>query len=306
MHVSAADVASVHSGWLYRQGDTILTWKRRWVVLSTDCALYVFRSPEDKECLARVPLVGTSLETLIESPSISQEYAFRLSMFQTAPALFAAETDAELNQWTRFITASTQLGQGAAEGRGSIAIPKQPATKPTTPAPKRMLLLRLGDVKIDFNIYILECSGRQTIAPWTACSSGTFSSCLLFYDFLSHSFSFFFFVYQCRIRVFLGRRVPAPTICLAFIGTPIAATARGAIVVVVFVVIITAKGRCQICMCRLARGRTLLCRRRDALFCECQRRRERVARRAQRERQAGPRPGQLPIPRVNYSHQLIR
>ena len=52
---------TVLAGYLLKKSRTLKVWQRKWFVLKRDCALFVFRAPEDVVASRAVPLIGYTL-----------------------------------------------------------------------------------------------------------------------------------------------------------------------------------------------------------------------------------------------------
>jgi hypothetical protein len=60
--VSVVTADTMLAGYLPKKSRTLKVWQRKWFVLNKrDCALFVFRAPEDVVASRAVPLIGYTL-----------------------------------------------------------------------------------------------------------------------------------------------------------------------------------------------------------------------------------------------------
>ncbi len=65
------------SGYLSKKSRTLKVWQRKWFVLKRDCSLFVYRAPDDVVASRAIPLIGYTLDTLLDADGQKRAFALR-------------------------------------------------------------------------------------------------------------------------------------------------------------------------------------------------------------------------------------
>eukprot|EP00160_Parvularia_atlantis_P000154 Unigene10125_Nuclearia_a/m.30915 Unigene10125_Nuclearia_a/g.30915 ORF Unigene10125_Nuclearia_a/g.30915 Unigene10125_Nuclearia_a/m.30915 type:complete len:760 (+) Unigene10125_Nuclearia_a:16-2295(+) len=160
--ITAKDVdAPEHSGWLWKQGGNVRTWKRRWFTLSRLC-LYYFKAPEDAKALGMVLLPSYSI---MPAKEIKRAHAFKAFHAGARTYYFCADTDAEMQLWIKHMQRASTAGQAGERLVPPVGLTAPSAPLPSAPAPGRLVTADNAKSAVDLLAYAIVAEAAAAEPP---------------------------------------------------------------------------------------------------------------------------------------------